>query len=139
MKRWVVLVALLVGFGLVALFVSVTAYVGNRNTEDRFVELVNKRRRALHLGQLQIGSFLRDYAQGRANDMARRGSLGSHDNCYLCGEVLGVTSGGPERMFVLFMRSPVHRHILLQDEAKLIGCGVAQGNGWGWWACETRL
>lgn len=107
--------------------------------ESRVYEYINDRRVSEGLRALPIGSFLMEYAEKRARIIRANQRLLPHDGCYLCAEVLGATTGTAWSVFVAWMRSPTHHHILMLSSVDRIGCGhVSDTRGYHWWACEVR-
>jgi len=137
-RRSEVLVAFLVLFGGLALFFADTGHVGDLTVEERMQGFINDKRASLGIGRLVIGPFLVEYADMRARQMRNAGHI-YHDWCFLCGEVVGSTSAGPWSIFVAWMRSDVHRHILMLPGIARLGCGAARDRkGNLYMACEVR-
>jgi uncharacterized protein YkwD len=100
--------------------------------------LINTRRVQVGVSHLRVTKFLRTYAEMRSRVMRRNHSLAPHDPCIGCGEVLGRTPLGPVSIFLAWMRSPVHRRILLTPGLHKLGCGMVAAKVWRYWTCEVR-
>jgi uncharacterized protein YkwD len=124
---------------VVVLALVITSSALATTPEQTMYQLINTRRDSAGLQPLSVGPYLQDYAEWRARVIRRNQRLLPHDPCYLCGEVLGVTPGGTWSMFIAWMQSSTHHHILMLPGITRIGCGmVTDWRGYHWWACEVR-
>lgn len=138
-RRSEVGIALLVVTSSLALVYADVGHVVDLTAEERMQQLINNRRATAGIGRLVIGPYLVDYAEYRARVMRNRQRLEPHDPCFLCGEVLGATTDGPWSIFVAWMNSDVHRHVLMLPGITRLGCGaVRDARGRLWLACEVR-
>jgi len=114
--------------------------VGAGDQERTMHQLINDARHDRGIPRLDVTDFLRGYAEHRAAVIARNGRLFPHDPCGGCGEVSGVAPGGFStlRFFGYWMRSDVHRGVLMYRGVDRLGCGVVNRGGYQWWICEIR-
>jgi uncharacterized protein YkwD len=122
--------------GTLALFFAVESSSEGAD-EPRMHFLINSTRNAQGHPRLDVTPFLRSYAEAQAHDMANAFRI-FHDPCLGCSEVVGVTATNPWSIFEAWMRSDVHRRILMAHDAELLGCGVVDARGFHWWVCELR-
>jgi uncharacterized protein YkwD len=120
------------------------------DTYERRVQYVVNRKRAAHgLRPLRFESCTDGAAERWALRLAASGTLVHQsagdimDTChaYYAGETLGQGTFGPRRLVKSWMRSPLHRSVLLSKHARRIGVGTAlTGSGqWVTAADFTRL
>jgi uncharacterized protein YkwD len=138
-RRFLVLAILSGLLAAPALFFAESGHVSDQTPEERMYGYINVRRADHGLSRLTVGSYIQGYAEDRAITIRRNRKLLPHDPCYLCGEVLAVWTGSAWSVFLLWMNSDVHRHILMLPDLQRIGCGMVTDRfGYHWWACEVR-
>jgi uncharacterized protein YkwD len=126
--------------GLVAVVFTGTVLVSSpaaamSDAELRMVRYVNHARTIRDIPRVKPGWRLARFAQRVANDIAAAGKL-EHSNgpsfCREWGENIGVTNGSMWELHRAFMRSPGHRHNILNARFRRVGVGIKRAGGFRW-------